>query len=280
MHRVTAAVLVLIALPHIAGEDVHAETERVTRYARFKADGTISYGLVEGDRIRRLRGDLFGGWERTDTTYPLGEVELLVPSEPKNVYAVGLNYRSHLGNQETPAEPLIFFKPLSSLTAHGNNIVLPAGSRRVDFEAEMVLVVGRKARNVPEAEARDYLLGVTCGNDVSARDWQQKDSQWWRAKGADTFGPVGPFIASGLDYDDLQLELRLNGEVKQKQRTSDLLFNTAQIVSWISRHATLEPGDLIYTGTPGSTSPLKAGDVVEVELEGVGVLRNVVQGEP
>jgi 2-keto-4-pentenoate hydratase/2-oxohepta-3-ene-1,7-dioic acid hydratase in catechol pathway len=154
--------------------------------------------------------------------------------------------------------------------------VLPGETDNVHYEGEMVVVVGKRARNVSADEAAGHVLGVTCGNDVSARDWQKNDLQWWRAKGSDTFGPCGPYLVAGLDYDDLRIELRVNGEVKQTQRTSDLIHNVAQIISWISRSVTLEPGDLIYTGTPGQTSPLKPGDVVEVELEGVGILRNRV----
>ena len=158
--------------------------------------------------------------------------------------------------------------------------VIPKTTDNVHYEAEMVIVVGKRAKDVPVDKALDYVLGVTCGNDVSARDWQRDDVQWWRAKGSDTFGPCGPYIAAGLDYDDLLLQLRVNGEVKQSQRTSELVHGVPEIVSWISQHATLEPGDLIYTGTPGSTSAFKPGDVVEVELEGVGILRNNIVAAP
>ncbi len=206
-------------------------------------------------------------------------MDLLVPCQPSKVLAVGLNYKSHLGDRPTPRVPEIFFKVPSCLVRHGGTIVLPAGSNDVHYEAEMVLVIGKRARDVPVEDAMRYVLGVTCGNDVSARDWQEDDLQWWRAKGHDTFGPVGPIIVSGIDYDNLQLRLRLNGEVKQEGNTSDLLYGVPQIVSWASQHVTLEPGDLIFTGTPGATSVLKSGDIVEVELEGVGTLRNCVADE-
>jgi 2-keto-4-pentenoate hydratase/2-oxohepta-3-ene-1,7-dioic acid hydratase in catechol pathway len=156
------------------------------------------------------------------------------------------------------------------------NIVLPKDSSDVHYEAELVIVIGKMARKVPVDKALDYVLGVTCGNDVSERVWQKGDVQWWRAKGSDTFGPVGPVIASGIDYGNLQLKLRLNGEEKQNENTKDMVHNVAQIVSWVSQHVTLRPGDLIFTGTPQKSMAMKPGDVVEVEIEGVGVLKNKV----
>jgi 2-keto-4-pentenoate hydratase/2-oxohepta-3-ene-1,7-dioic acid hydratase in catechol pathway len=180
---------------------------------------------------------------------------------------------------EVPAKfqiPQLFFKVPSCLIADGETIVIPPGTNEVHYEAELVIVIGRKAKNVTEQEAKDYILGVACGNDVSARDWQKGDVQWWRAKGSDTFGPVGPFIVSGIDYDNLAVRLRLNGEVKQEDNTNNLIHSIAQMVSFASRHVTLQPGDLIFTGTPGRTSAMKPGDKVEVEIEGVGKLINPV----
>jgi 2-keto-4-pentenoate hydratase/2-oxohepta-3-ene-1,7-dioic acid hydratase in catechol pathway len=252
---------------------VCGEERKVTKYARFEADGVVAYGIVEGDRIRRLDGDLFEGRASTKT-YALKDVKLRVPTQPTKVLALAGNYRSHLGGRPVPKNPEPFFKAPSCLIPHEAEIVIPPGATDVHFEAELVIVIGKRARNVSADDARACVFGVTCGNDVSERVWQKADVQWWRAKGSDTFGPCGPFIVSGLNYDDLRLQLRLNGEVKQEQRTSDLIHGVAEIVSFISRHITLEPGDLIYTGTPGTTSAMKPGDVVEVELEGVGVLRN------
>jgi 2-keto-4-pentenoate hydratase/2-oxohepta-3-ene-1,7-dioic acid hydratase in catechol pathway len=203
-------------------------------------------------------------------------VKLLVPTVPTKVLAVGLNYRSHLGGRPMPDAPAIFLKPPSCLVPTGADIVLPADTTDVHYEGEMVVVIGKRARNVTAGDALGYVLGVTCGNDVSARQWQKNDLQWWRAKGSDTFGPCGPYIATDLDYDNLALALRVGGTVKQAQRTSDLIHGVGAIVSYISRYMTLEPGDLIYTGTPGQTTALAPGDVVEVELEGVGILRNRV----
>jgi len=248
-------------------------------YVRFLAGDVAAYGIIEGHHVRRLDGDLFGSWRKTNETYPLKEIKLLVPTRPTKVLAMAGNYESHQGTTPASPNPEVFFKVPSCLIAPDESIVIPRGTEVVHAEGEMVIVIGRRAKNVPEAEALPYVLGVTCGNDVSARDWQQNDRQWWRAKGTDTFGPCGPFIVSGINYDDLLLTCRVNGQVRQQQRTKDLVFNMAQIVSWASRHVTLEPGDLIYTGTPDKTAAIKPGDVVEVELEHVGVLKNPVAAE-
>ncbi len=256
---------------------------KITKWARFRAGTAVAYGLVEGDRVRQVTGDPFGAWKPTRKTFALAEVKLLVPTEPNKVLAAALNYKSHLGavpERPLPRTPEFFFKPPSCLIAAGEPIVLPKDSEQVHFEGELVLVIGKRASKVPVEQALDYVLGVTCGNDVSARDWQKNDIQWWRAKGADTFGPCGPFIVAGLNYDDLQLRLRVNGQVLQEERTSQMAQNVARLVSHASHYVTLEPGDLIYTGTPGETSALKPGDVVEVEIEGVGVLRNPVVEAP
>lgn len=269
------ALTALFALLLIHGGGLAAE-KKVTRYVRFRDGGTVAYGIVEGDRVRQLDGDLFGSWKPTDTMRKLSEVKLLVPTRPTKVLAAALNYRSHAGDKPAPTEPQLFFKVPSCLIADGENIVIPKGTATVHYEAEMVIVIGRRAKNVPEDRALKYVLGVTCGNDVSARDWQSKDIQWWRAKGSDTFGPCGPMIVSGINYDDLLIQLRLDGEVKQKERTSRMIFSVPEIVSFVSRHCTLEPGDLIFTGTSGKTTAIKPGDVLEVEVEGVGVLKNRV----
>jgi 2-keto-4-pentenoate hydratase/2-oxohepta-3-ene-1,7-dioic acid hydratase in catechol pathway len=262
--------------------------KQAVKYVRFQAGETIAYGILEGDRVRQLDGDLFASWKPTEKLHRLADVKLLVPCQPTKILAAAVNYKSHAAAQDVAAppsaeqpvrsDPQFFYKPVSCLIATGENIVIPQDAVNVHYEGEMVIVVGKRAKDVPVEAARDYVLGVTCGNDVSAREWQKADVQWWRAKGCDTFGPCGPCIAAGIDYDNLLLRLRLNGEVKQEQRTSDLIHSVARLVSFASRHVTLEPGDLIYTGTPGKTSAIKPGDVVEVELEGVGVLRNGVVG--
>ena len=259
-----------------AAEDRRPDTAKVAKYVRFQVGQTIAYGMIEGDRVRQLAGDLFQGWSKTEKTSALDEVKLLVPATPSKILALAGNYRSHVATQPATAHPEVFFKPPSALVADGGEIVIPTGTNEVHYEAELVIVIGRRARNVSVEEAPKYVLGVTCGNDVSARDWQQNDRQWWRAKGCDTFAPCGPVIVSGLNYDDLLVELRLNGEVRQSERTSAMVHGVAATVSWISRHVTLEPGDLIYTGTSGKTGAIKPGDVVEVTIEGVGRLKNRV----
>lgn len=269
------AALVLALLPNPA----LAQEKNIAKYVRFKKGELIAYGIVEGKQVRQISGDLFAAWYKTDEMHALSDVELLTPTEPRTVLAVALNYKSHVGQtseQVIPAVPQYFFKPVSCLIANNQAIVIPPGTTNVHYEAEMVIVIGKETRQVPPDEAMAHVFGVTCGNDISARDWQEQDLQWWRAKGTDTFGPCGPFIVSGVNYDDLLLRLRLNGEIKDEQRTSEMVRNVAELVSFASQHITLKPGDLIYTGTFGITAPIKAGDVVEVELEHAGTLTNPV----
>jgi 2-keto-4-pentenoate hydratase/2-oxohepta-3-ene-1,7-dioic acid hydratase in catechol pathway len=190
---------------------------------------------------------------------------------------VGLNFQSHLGTRAPAEYPGLFAKYPTSLVGQGEDIVQPPDSKNLHYEGEMVLVIGKACSNVPVAEAKACIFGITAGNDVSERDWQSADLQWFRAKASDTFGPVGPAIAWGVDPDDVLVETRVNGEVRQHERTSDLIFDSAEIVSYVSRYVTLEAGDLIFTGTPQSTKALSPGDVVEVEVEHVGVLKNTVR---
>jgi len=249
----------------------------IQRYVRFQTGERAVYGLVDRETVYELRGSIFESPTRTGLMYPFSKAKLLVPCQPTKVLAVGRNYASHIGELPPPANPELFFKALTSLLDPEGTIVIPPGTQDCHFEGELVIVIGKMAKNVSVEEAKACIFGVTCGNDVSARDFQANDMQWWRAKGSDTFGPLGPVIVRGLDYGNLQLTTRLNGEVKQQQRTSDLIFGLPAIVSFASRYVTLLPGDVIYTGTPGSTSAMKSGDVVEVEIEGIGVLRNTVK---
>ena len=249
-----------------------------TRYVRFRTGNTTAHGLLEGDTIRTVVGDLFGR-HSLGASHKLPSVKLLCPVVAPKVMAVGLNYRSHLGSATPPTRPEIFFKPVTCLIDPGEPIAIPADSKNTHYEGELVIVIGKHGSKLSVAQAKDAIFGVTCGNDVSERDWQggpAKDLQWWRAKGSDTFGPCGPVIARGLDYGNLRLRTRLNGKVVQEQSTSDLLFDCPTIVQFISTYVTLQPGDLIYTGTPGSTQKMKSGDVVEVDIEGIGVLRSPV----
>ena len=260
-------VMLLTALPVGA-------RQAATKYVRYVAAGTIAFGILEGDTIRELKGDLFTKPTPTGRAIKMADVKLLPPCDPKKVIAVGLNYKTHLGERPAAEYPGLFAKYPSSIIAHGENIVIPPDAKNVHYEGELVVVIGRKAKNVTVADAKSYVFGVTIGNDVSERDWQKQDLQWFRAKATDTFGPMGPVIATGLNYDDLLLQTKLNGEVVQSQRTKDLIFDVATIVSYLSRYVTLEPGDVIFTGTPGTTRAFKAGDTIEVEIEGIGTLRN------
>lgn len=253
-----------------------AADAQVTKYVRYEHEGEASYGILEGEQIRELDGAPFANGRPTGETVALSSVDLLAPTEPSKVIAVGFNYRSHLGDREPPPEPPIFLKLPTAIIGPDAEIVFPEGASNVHFEGELVVVIGETAHDVSPEEAGRYVFGVTAGNDVSERDWQSSDLQWFRAKASDTFGPLGPVLARGLDYDDLLLQTRLNGNVMQKQRTSDLIHGVDAIVSFVSQFVTLYPGDVIYTGTPGETSPMKPGDVIEIELEGVGVLRNKI----
>ncbi|BDC52459.1 hypothetical protein F183_A47740 [Bryobacterales bacterium F-183] len=246
----------------------------VTRYVRFQAGSKIAYGVLEGDTVSELTGSYLQGAKKKGAKHPLNSVMLLPPVEPPKILAVGLNYKSHLGQRTPPSKPELFFKPNTCLQKPGGDIVIPKESKNTHYEGELVLVVSKRLRNASREEAQAAIFGVTCGNDVSERDWQKDDLQWWRAKGCDTFGPVGPWVVTGLNYGNLLLQTRLNGEVVQKQSTSDLLFDCPAMVQFASQHVTLEPGDIIFTGTPQTTKKMNRGDTVEVDIEGIGVLRN------
>ena len=270
--RGLAAVLAMVVL----AVGVSAWAQDVTKYVRYEHEGTVSYGILEGETIHQLAGDVFASPERTGGTVALGDVTLLAPTDPRKVVAAGLNYRSHLGGAEPAEYPGLFDKHATSLIGHGAEITYYEDASNLHFEGEMVLIIGKTARDVSVEDAPDHIFAVAAGNDISERVWQGGDLQWFRAKGADTFGPVGPVMARGVDYDDLLLQTRVNGETLQSQRTSDLLFDSSFLVSYISRYVTLEPGDMVFTGTPGTTSAMQPGDVVEIELEHVGVLRNTI----
>ena len=217
------------------------------------------------------------------TGHAMGEIRLLPPVQPTKVVAIGLNYRDHAEEVglPIPEEPLLFLKPPSSVIGPGDTIVMPPQSRRVDYEAELAIAIGKTASKVTARDSRDYILGYTCLNDVTARDLQGKDGQWTRAKGFDTFCPIGPWVETEIDPLDLKIELYLNEERKQESRTSMLIFNPYLLVEFISGVMTLFPGDVIATGTTSGIGPMKSGDTVEVRIEGIGSLTNrVEQGEP
>ncbi len=250
------------------------------QFVRFRTAGDVCFGVLEHDVVHEMEGGLFARGVRTGRTLALADVALLPPCEPSKIIGVGLNYRSHLAGRKEPESPELFYKPPSSLIGPGEAIVIPHGATDVHFEGELVLVIGRRLRSASRDEAAAAIFGVTCGNDVSDRGWQRgehKDLQWWRAKGCDTFAPLGPAIVTGLDFNSLPITTRVNGVVAQDGSTSDLIHDCASVVSYASQWITLLPGDLIYTGTPGNTFALKPGDVVEVEIAGVGVLSNPVR---
>lgn len=238
------------------------------------------YGLLEAEHVRDISGPPWSKWSQGTRAWPLADVRLLAPVEPGKIVCVGRNYAAHaaeLGN-EVPKEPLIFLKPPSSIVGPGEPIVLTPQSKRVEHEGELALIVGRKCAHLRESDdALAYLLGYSCLNDVTARDLQKSDVQFTRAKGFDTFCPVGPHIETQLDPLDALVETHVNGALRQSGRTSLMVYPVAFIVRWISNVMTLYPGDLIATGTPAGVGPLVAGDVVEVSVGGVGVLRNPVQ---
>jgi 2-keto-4-pentenoate hydratase/2-oxohepta-3-ene-1,7-dioic acid hydratase in catechol pathway len=253
-----------------------ARTQEVERFVRFDLNGVEQWGLLQGDEVFPLQGSPFEDYRVLASSLPLSGLTLLPPVNPSKVIAVGLNYQSHLGERIPAAYPGLFAKYPTSIVGPDGEIVRPPDSRNLHYEGEMVIVMAKEASNVSVEDAAEYVFGVTAGNDISERDWQRDDLQWFRAKGSDTFGPVGPVLVRGLDHNDLLLETRVNGELRQSERTGDLLFNVEVIVSYVSRYVTLYPGDIIFTGTPGSTQAMEPGDVVEVELEGVGILRNTV----
>jgi len=250
----------------------------VVRYVRFQTTEGVGYGVLEGEQIAELAGDFLTTTERTGRVLALGDVQLLAPVQPTKVLCIGLNYRAHAAerNKAVPEEPMLFLKPPSAVVATEEAIVLPAIMRDVEFEGELAIVIGRRAKHVSVAEARDVIFGVTVMNDVSERFYQVKDGQWGRAKGFDTFAPIGPCVATGLNYQDLHIETTINGDVKQSSRTSDMIFPVDELVSFVSQVMTLEPGDILTTGTPAGVGPLTPGDRCAITIEGVGTLVNPV----
>ena len=252
---------------------------------RFAARGRVKYGAQQGGTILAFRGSPFDRFQGTTssftldgTTYDAQEVRLLAPCLPTKLVCLGLNYRSHAEETKlpTPETPLIFLKPSTAVVGPDEDIVLPRSSRRVDYEGELGVVVGRRAKDVPLDEANEYVLGYTCVNDVSDRHAQKADGQWTRAKSYDTFAPIGPWIETDLDPTNLELQTHVNGLLHQSANTGDLLFGVSHLVSFISGIMTLLPGDVIATGTPSGIGALEHGDVVEVGINGIGTLRNQV----
>ena len=265
-----------VALALIAISAGTATAQQVTKYIRYELQGKAAYGILDGETVRELSAAPWAGGKATGKTTKFAAVKLLAPAEPSKVIAAGLNYKSHIGEQAPAKYVGLFAKFPTSIIGHEADIPYPPDATSLHFEGELVVVIGKKASKVSREDALSYVFGVTAGNDVSERAWQKQDLQWFRAKASDGFGPLGPWIVTGINYQDVLLETRVNGKTLQSQRTKDLIFDIPYIVSYVSQYITMMPGDVIYTGTPGTTSAMNPGDVVEVEIEGIGVLRNKV----
>lgn len=251
------------------------------KIVRAQKGTSIFYGVLENDCIKRIDGTPFDGINLNGETYATSEVTLLAPAAPSKVVAIGKNYHAHAMEMQEgePTEPLLFLKPSTSIIADNDDIVYPSISKRLDYEGELGVVIGKKCRRVSEKDAMDYVLGYTCLNDVTARDIQKGDSQWTRGKGFDTFCPIGPHIETDISPFDLIIQTRVNGTLKQNSRTSCMTHKIPKLIEYISRVMTLLPGDIIATGTPEGIGELHAGDIVEIELEGIGILRNRIISE-
>ena len=259
------------------------------RWGRIASGAGAVYGLVEGDTVTEVSGSPFAGYTRTSTTRRLDQVKPLVPVIPPTFYAAGVNYREHVTEMaqrrgvkpEFPPQADVGYRANNALIADGEPIVIPRDATdQVQYEGELVVVIGKRCKRVTEAEALDCVLGYTIGNDVSERTWQRGDRTFWRGKNTDTFKPMGPWIVTGLDPDDLRVTIRLNGREMFTYAVKDAIFGIRTFISRMSQYLTLHPGDVLWMGTDGATENMKDGDVVEVEIPGIGVLRNPVVREP
>ncbi len=254
------------------------------RFARFLHQGEAIYGLVDGEQIVPLRGSPFGSWHSAGVSLPLAGVQLLVPVVPPTFYAIGMNYPEHARHSAQqrgvavalPTRPEPGYRANNALIAHGEAIVLPADARTVQFEGELVVVIGTRAKHVSEEQALSCVLGYTIGNDISERNWQKADRTFWRAKNCDTFKPMGPWIETAVDLDALRTTVRVNGRSEVEFATNTMLFGVARFIAEMTRYLTLHPGDVIWMGTEGASTDLHPGDTVEVEISGIGVLSNPV----
>ena len=252
---------------------------RLIRYQAKKEPA--QYGWVNNDRVGRIDGSPFGEFQRLEATLPLDSVQLHAPIVPGKIICVGRNYSEHIKEQkaDTPETPLLFFKPPSAVIGPMQTIILPPQSQQVDHEAELVVVIGKRGRWIQPTDAFSYIYGYTIGNDITARDLQRRDGQWTRSKGFDTFCPLGPWVETEFDPSDAIITCHVNGELRQMASTHEMIFHVDQIIAFASSIMTLEPGDVIMTGTPAGISPLHAGDIVEVTIDGLGKLHNPVAME-
>ncbi len=252
------------------------------RWVRFSQAGRTAYGILEGDRISEVVGDPFRGFDKAGRIHDLDAVKLEVPVLPPTFYCVGLNYAEHIRaaaarlgtTPNLPTQPDVGYRAASALIAHGEPVVMPADAQKVQYEGELAVVIGKRAKNLSEAEALSCVLGYSIGNDVSERTWQKSDRTLWRAKSTDTFKPMGPWIETDVDLEALETRVRVNGSETTRFRTNDMLFGVGTYISTMTRYVTLYPGDMIWMGTDGTSPDLKAGDEVEVEITGIGILRS------
>jgi 2-keto-4-pentenoate hydratase/2-oxohepta-3-ene-1,7-dioic acid hydratase in catechol pathway len=252
------------------------------KFARFEYKGNVHVGIVKEEEITVLKGSLFNSYEETETTYALTEVKILPPVNPTKIVCIGLNYREHIEEvgAQVPEKPHIFLKPPSSLIGHGDAIVFPRNAERVDYEGELAIVIKDKMKDVPEEEALGHVLGCSCFNDVTERAIVSNNiANLILAKGFDTFGACGPYLVTGLDPGNLEIKTYLNGELMQHANTKNCVFSVQHILHYLSQVMTLYPRDIVITGTPRGIAPMKPGDVVEVEIEGIGTLRNMVRAQ-
>jgi 2-keto-4-pentenoate hydratase/2-oxohepta-3-ene-1,7-dioic acid hydratase in catechol pathway len=249
---------------------------RIVRYQ--KKNEPACYGWMLESKVGPIAGDIYGEFQRLEADTPLSAVKLLAPAQPTKIICVGRNYAEHAKEQnaEVTNVPLIFLKPPSAILNPGETIILPPQSQQIEHEGELVAVIGKRGRNIITENAHEHVLGYTIGNDVTARDLQHSDGQWTRGKGFDTFCPFGPWVDTEFDASDAVITCRVSGQPRQMASTRDMVFSVGQLIAFISSVMTLEPGDLIFTGTPAGVGPLKAGDTVEVEIEGLGKLSNPV----
>ncbi|XGB68716.1 fumarylacetoacetate hydrolase family protein [Vibrio pomeroyi] len=258
---------------------VNAETvikDSSEKFVRYQYQDKISYGKLDKDSVLPISGDIFGEYSVAKTSIPLESVEVLLPTKPEKVFAVGMNFASHLASP-ADAPPPMFLKLPSSLTLTGEVIQVPPKAKNVHFEGELVIVIGKELSQASEEEAEQAIFGVTVGNDITERSWQGTDLQWLRAKASDGFGPIGNTIVRGVDYNNVRLTTRVNGEVVQQENTSFMIHKPRKVVSYLSHYFTLKPGDLIFMGTPGRTFALSDQDQVSVTIEGVGTVINEVR---
>ena len=253
------------------------------RWLRYTAAGRTAYGILEGDVVREVEGDPFAGWQHTGRRHALEAVKIELPVIPRTFYCAGLNYVEHViegakkrgETPNIPARPEIGYRANNALIAHGETVVIPAdATEKIHYEGELVAVIGREAKHLSESEALSCVMGWTIGNDVSERSWQRSDRTFWRSKNTDTFKPMGPWIETEFDLEAAQTNVRLNGEVRTSFATGHMLFSCARFIAAMTRYITLHPGDVIWLGTDGQSPDVKSGDVVEVEITGLGVLRN------